>query len=101
MLSTYQPKLGMGMGATYFPNSMSTLERKRRKWTTNPLMNLVQCWLRKSINTIWGGKPKNRYYFSTSSGHRSANEQLPASIRFVKVADITEDASLLFVEKFQ
>jgi hypothetical protein len=38
---------------------------------------------------------------NTSSGHRSANEQLSASIRFVKLADVTEDESSLFLEKFQ
>jgi phage tail sheath gpL-like len=38
---------------------------------------------------------------NTSSGRRSANEQLPASIRFVKLAYMTEDESLLFLEKFQ
>ncbi|WJX90013.1 hypothetical protein P8452_71956 [Trifolium repens] len=48
-----------------------------------------------------GGKPENGYSVNTSSGHRSANEQLSASIRFVKLADVTEDESSLFLEKFQ
>lgn len=46
-----------------------------------------------------GGKPDNGYF--TSSGHRSANEQLPASISFVMLADMTEDDWTLFLEKFQ
>lgn len=46
-----------------------------------------------------GGKLDNGYF--TSSGHRSANEQLPASISFVMLADMTEDDWTLFLEKFQ
>ncbi|KAK2376080.1 phosphatidylinositol 4-kinase gamma [Trifolium repens] len=48
-----------------------------------------------------GGKPENGYSVNTSSGHRSANEQLTASISFVKLADMTEDEWTLFLEKFQ
>ncbi|KAK6157763.1 hypothetical protein DH2020_012011 [Rehmannia glutinosa] len=33
---------------------------------------------------------------SSSSGHRSVNEQLPASVSFVKLADMTEDEWVLF-----
>ncbi|GAB2226511.1 hypothetical protein Droror1_Dr00022321 [Drosera rotundifolia] len=35
------------------------------------------------------------------SGHRSANEQLPMSVSFVKLADMTEDEWTSFLEKFQ
>ncbi|GAB4829008.1 Phosphatidylinositol 4-kinase gamma 7 [Ancistrocladus abbreviatus] len=45
-----------------------------------------------------GGKAENGY---SSSGHRSANEQLPASVSFVKLADMAEDDWALFLEKFQ
>ncbi|KAM0983733.1 hypothetical protein ACFX2C_011238 [Malus domestica] len=48
-----------------------------------------------------GSKPGNGYMVNTSSGHRSANEQLPASMCFVKLADMSEDAWTLFLEKFQ
>ncbi|CAO2829984.1 unnamed protein product [Amaranthus hypochondriacus] len=37
----------------------------------------------------------------SSSGHRSANEQLPASASFVQVADLTEEEWVVFLEKFQ
>ncbi|KAK7275048.1 hypothetical protein RIF29_16155 [Crotalaria pallida] len=47
-----------------------------------------------------GGKADDGYFANTSSGHRSANEQLPASISFVKLADMTEDEWTLFLEKF-
>ena len=47
-----------------------------------------------------GGKADNGYFANTSSGHRSANEQLPASISFVKLADMTEDEWTVFLEKF-
>jgi hypothetical protein len=48
-----------------------------------------------------GEKPENGYSVNTLSGHRSANEQLPTSIRFVKLAYMTEDEWTLFLEKFQ
>ncbi|KAM7271663.1 hypothetical protein ACFE04_030877 [Oxalis oulophora] len=46
-------------------------------------------------------KVENGYLGSTSSGHRSANEQLPASMSFVKLVDMNEDEWALFLEKFQ
>lgn len=48
-----------------------------------------------------GGKADCGYFGNTSSGHRSANEQLPASTSFVKLADMTEDEWTMFLEKFQ
>nr|GMD25586.1 phosphatidylinositol 4-kinase gamma 7-like isoform X1 [Ipomoea batatas] len=38
---------------------------------------------------------------SSSSGHRSANEQLPTSVSFVKLADMNEEEWAMFLEKFQ
>lgn len=63
-------------------------------------------------NTLLGEKNQNHmkyvgpkqeigYMVNTSSGHRSANEQLPASMSFVKLADMNEDEWSLFLEKFQ
>ncbi|GLU04877.1 hypothetical protein SLE2022_220050 [Rubroshorea leprosula] len=40
-------------------------------------------------------------FLSSSSGHRSANEQLPASASFVKLADMKEEEWILFLEKFR
>ncbi|KAK7838417.1 phosphatidylinositol 4-kinase gamma 5 [Quercus suber] len=48
-----------------------------------------------------GTKVENGYLSSTSSGHRSANEQLPASVSFVKLADMSKDEWKMFLEKFQ
>ena len=48
-----------------------------------------------------GSKTENSYYANTSSGHRSANEQLPASVSFVELADMRDDDWTLFLEKFQ
>ncbi|KAF9674207.1 hypothetical protein SADUNF_Sadunf10G0103600 [Salix dunnii] len=45
-------------------------------------------------------KPENGCLSNRSSGHRSANEQLPASISFVELADMTEEEWALFLEKF-
>ncbi|KAI4381402.1 hypothetical protein MLD38_007474 [Melastoma candidum] len=41
------------------------------------------------------------YRTNSSSGHRSADEQLPASLTFVTLADMTEEEWGLFLEKFQ
>ncbi|KAG6396697.1 hypothetical protein SASPL_142852 [Salvia splendens] len=49
-----------------------------------------------------GMKPDNGYHASSSSGHhRSANEQLPPSASFVKLADMNEEEWGVFLEKFQ
>ncbi|KAJ7953962.1 Phosphatidylinositol 4-kinase [Quillaja saponaria] len=48
-----------------------------------------------------GAKVENGYLANTSSGHRSANEQLPASMSFVKLADMSDDEWTMFLEKFQ
>lgn len=48
-----------------------------------------------------GSKPENGCLSNTSSGHRSANEQLPACVNFVKLADLGEEEWTLFLEKFQ
>ncbi|KAF5727794.1 phosphatidylinositol 4-kinase gamma 7-like [Tripterygium wilfordii] len=48
-----------------------------------------------------GAKPENGSLSGTSSGHRSANEQLAASTCFVKLADMNDEEWILFLEKFQ
>ncbi|KAI5678807.1 hypothetical protein M9H77_09757 [Catharanthus roseus] len=49
-----------------------------------------------------GKKPEyGGYMASSSSGHRSANEQLPASVSFVKLADMNEEEWAMFLEKVQ
>ncbi|KAG4403246.1 hypothetical protein AAZX31_01G062000 [Glycine max] len=49
----------------------------------------------------YGGKVDNGHFANTSSGHKSANEQLPPSISFVDVTEMTEDEWSNFLEKFQ
>ncbi|CAK9142482.1 unnamed protein product [Ilex paraguariensis] len=48
-----------------------------------------------------GAKRENGYLANSSSGHRSANEQLPASVSFVKLADMSEEEWALFLERVQ
>ncbi|KAG8383002.1 hypothetical protein BUALT_Bualt05G0138500 [Buddleja alternifolia] len=48
-----------------------------------------------------GTKPDYSYLGGSSSGHRSANEQLPPSESFVKIADMNEEEWGLFLDKFQ
>ncbi|KGN47773.1 phosphatidylinositol 4-kinase gamma 7 [Cucumis sativus] len=56
----------------------------------------------KKHSNYFGTRPDNGYMMTnTSSGHRSANEQLPASVTFVKLADMNEDSWSLFLDKFQ
>lgn len=55
----------------------------------------------KSHLKYTGTRAENGYMANTSSGHRSANEQLPASMSFVKLADMSEDDWAWFLEKFQ
>ncbi|CAI0463621.1 unnamed protein product [Linum tenue] len=47
-----------------------------------------------------GAKPENGYLMNSSSGHRSANEQLPSSVSFVKLADMPEEEWGMFLDKF-
>lgn len=48
-----------------------------------------------------GMKPEGNRLVSQSSCNRSANEQLPGSVSFVKLADMTEEEWAFFLEKFQ
>ncbi|CAI9761823.1 unnamed protein product [Fraxinus pennsylvanica] len=48
-----------------------------------------------------GAKPDYGYLASSSSGHRSANEQLPTSVSFVKLAEMNEEEWAMFLEKLQ
>ncbi|KAE8657397.1 Phosphatidylinositol 4-kinase gamma 7 [Hibiscus syriacus] len=48
----------------------------------------------------FSGTKQENGYLTSSSGHRSANEQLPASASFVKLADMNEEGWTFFLEKF-
>ncbi|XWS23044.1 hypothetical protein CRYUN_Cryun29cG0087900 [Craigia yunnanensis] len=49
----------------------------------------------------FSGTKQENGYLTSSSGHRSANEQLPTSVSFVKLADMNEEEWTFFLEKFQ
>ncbi|XVF03129.1 hypothetical protein REPUB_Repub04eG0234400 [Reevesia pubescens] len=49
----------------------------------------------------FSGTKQENGYLTSSSGHRSANEQLPASVSFLKLADMIEGEWTFFLEKFQ
>ncbi|PPD67771.1 hypothetical protein GOBAR_DD35350 [Gossypium barbadense] len=49
----------------------------------------------------FSGTKQENGYLNNSSGHRSANEQLPGNVSFVKLADMNEEEWNLFLEKFQ
>ncbi|CAN1795000.1 Phosphatidylinositol 4-kinase gamma 7 [Linum perenne] len=46
-------------------------------------------------------KAENGYITNSSSGHRSANEQLPSSVSFVNLVDMPEEEWGMFMEKLQ
>ncbi|XP_004304188.1 PREDICTED: probable phosphatidylinositol 4-kinase type 2-beta At1g26270-like [Fragaria vesca subsp. vesca] len=48
-----------------------------------------------------GSMQKSSYATGTSSGNRSANEQLPMSSSFVKLADMSEEEWMQFLENYQ
>lgn len=48
-----------------------------------------------------GMKPDSNRLVSQSSCNRSANEQVPGSVSFVKLADMNEEEWAFFLEKFQ
>ncbi|CAI0390355.1 unnamed protein product [Linum tenue] len=48
-----------------------------------------------------GDKPENGYLMNSSSGHRSASEQLPSSASFVKLADMPDEEWGVFLDKVQ
>ncbi|KAF8378535.1 hypothetical protein HHK36_029878 [Tetracentron sinense] len=52
-------------------------------------------------NLQYQGAKLGGHLAGTSSGNRSANEQLPASASFVKLADMNEEEWALFLEKFK
>ncbi|KGN52001.1 phosphatidylinositol 4-kinase gamma 5 [Cucumis sativus] len=45
-------------------------------------------------------KPEYGYITNTSAGHRSANEQFPPSVSFVKLGDMNEEEWSIFLDKF-
>ncbi|KAG9151922.1 hypothetical protein Leryth_002185 [Lithospermum erythrorhizon] len=54
-----------------------------------------------SLKSIRLGEGETDYLCNSSSGHRSAKEQLPFSASFVKVGDMNEAEWKLFLDKFQ
>ncbi|KAF8407904.1 hypothetical protein HHK36_007042 [Tetracentron sinense] len=65
-------------------------------------MSLQNVGLGEKNQRYHGVKLEGGYLAGTSSGNtRSANEQLPASVSFVKLADMNEEEWTLFLEKFQ
>ncbi|GFP95305.1 phosphatidylinositol 4-kinase gamma 6 [Phtheirospermum japonicum] len=55
----------------------------------------------KNVKFLKFGGAKQDFGSPASGGNRSANEQLPASVSFVKVADMKEREWGLFLDKFQ
>ncbi|KAJ7943287.1 Phosphatidylinositol 4-kinase [Quillaja saponaria] len=84
------------------PEGYPTLPTLERVPTVSKLsMSLKHTSFGEKSQKHPGAKGENGYFANTSSGHRSANEQLPASMIFVKLADISDDEWTMFRERFQ
>ncbi|KAJ1400859.1 Ubiquitin-like domain superfamily [Sesbania bispinosa] len=88
--ATFQPALGNG----YARSPLSKLDEGIEEGEEETEKN-------QNYQKSSGGKADSGFIVNSSSGHRSANEQLPASVSFVKLADMTEDEWTLFLDKFQ
>ncbi|XP_057448048.1 phosphatidylinositol 4-kinase gamma 5-like [Lotus japonicus] len=89
-------------GESPSPQELVTFSAQERIPTISDLsLSLKNTMLAEKNQKYPGAKADNGYVLNSSSGHKSANEQLPASISFVKLADMTEDEWTLFLEKFQ
>ncbi|CAH9119720.1 unnamed protein product [Cuscuta europaea] len=71
-------------------------EEEKKISTKNATVLKLSTSLKKT-SLLGGPKPESS---SSSSGHRSANEQLPASASFVKLSDMNEEEWGVFLEKF-
>ncbi|CBI27403.3 unnamed protein product, partial [Vitis vinifera] len=94
----FTPKMGadafMNRGPLHFGiGEVSTISKLS--------MSLKDTSLGEKSQKYLEAKPESSYLANTSSGHRSANEQLPTSMSFVKLADMNEEEWVLFLEKFQ
>ncbi|KAL9665872.1 hypothetical protein QQ045_000193 [Rhodiola kirilowii] len=56
--------------------------------------------LDEKVKKFLVANPPNAHLTNSSSGHRSANEQLPSSPSFVKISDMNEEDWVVFLEKF-
>ncbi|XP_004490265.1 phosphatidylinositol 4-kinase gamma 5-like [Cicer arietinum] len=116
--ATFQPSLGNGHVRSPLSKLEESIEEEesdgespqefgtfstQEKVPTIPeiTVSLKNTMLAETKQKHSGGKLDNGYFVNTSSGHRSASEQLPSSISFIKLADMTEDEWTLFLDKFQ
>ncbi|KAL8229051.1 hypothetical protein R6Q57_013951 [Mikania cordata] len=84
-------------GSPYLGSNQSMLP-KNNSFTGHDLKSLKT----KAENKGYGyGYGYGNGGVNSSSGHRSANEQLPASASFVKFGDMNETEWCVFLEKFQ
>lgn len=84
--------------------SMITMRDSFLSSTSTVLSKLSTSMKNTHLSNIGGttSKPLTRGKSeNTSSGHKSANEQLPVSASFVKVADMKEEEWVMFLERFQ
>ncbi|GER31888.1 phosphatidylinositol 4-kinase [Striga asiatica] len=83
---------GKGLvGVSSFPNGSRNILNPSLGEKYSNLSKIT--WAKRDYGSVVNG--------SLSYGHRSANEQLPASESFVKLADMNEDEWQLFLDKFQ
>lgn len=84
----------VGLAVLPIPERLTTMSK-----LSMSLKNSTLCDKKQKSQKL--AKAENGYFANTSSGHRSANEQLPPSMTFVKLADMSEQEWTLFLDKFQ
>ncbi|OAY47430.1 phosphatidylinositol 4-kinase gamma 7 [Manihot esculenta] len=84
----------VGLAVLPIPERLTTMSK-----LSTSLKNSTLCDKKQKSQKL--AKAENGYFANTSSGHRSANEQLPPSMTFVKLADMSEQEWTLFLDKFQ
>lgn len=83
------------------PSGFATFSSQTIQNVSKFSVSLKNTMLGEKTQKYSGTKADNGYIANASSGHRSANEQLPASISFVKLADMSDEQWAVFQEKFQ
>ncbi|KAG9152880.1 hypothetical protein Leryth_012494 [Lithospermum erythrorhizon] len=100
LIKTHHSDEAWEVGTESLTNVSSPEKTSVLKLSTS-LKNISLGEKKHNLSNFTGTKPGNDYLGNSSSGHRSANEQLPVSGSFVKLVDMNEDTWSSFLEKFQ
>lgn len=99
----HQSAVDFGSGRNPLSKHYETIEEEEDEESVVAVLPALKKLPLVKNNSFTGHNLKNlkKKVENSSSGHRSANEQLPASASFVKFADMNEEEWGVFLEKFQ